>query len=103
MRNEVRELRMMVWESQEALAEVLGVSRQTVNAIENGRRVPTLEVAIRIARRYGKRVEEVFDPDREPWRPPPRDVDVVVGLNEAPNKLVIEMWHEGRGTSRLER
>ena len=50
--------------SQAALAEVLSVSRQTVNAIETGRYDPSLPLAFAIARTFGKRIEDIFDPDR---------------------------------------
>ena len=49
--------------SQAALADVLGVSRQTVNAIETGRYDPSLPLAFAIARLFGKRIEDIFDPD----------------------------------------
>lgn len=75
MRNELYEVRMRVCESQEQLARRVGVTRQTINAIENGRQVPSLALAIRIARRYGKAVEEVFDSDREPRCPRRRLVE----------------------------
>ncbi|HSM14157.1 MAG TPA: helix-turn-helix transcriptional regulator, partial [Thermoanaerobaculia bacterium] len=41
----------------------LGVSRQTVNAIETGKYDPSLPLAFRIARLFGLAIEEVFDPD----------------------------------------
>jgi putative transcriptional regulator len=46
--------------SQAALASALGVSRQTVNSIEVGKYDPSLPLAIRIARYFGRSVEEVF-------------------------------------------
>jgi putative transcriptional regulator len=46
--------------SQAALAERLGVSRQTVNAIETGRYDPSLPLAIRIARLFERPVEAIF-------------------------------------------
>ena len=46
--------------SQGKLAEVMGVSRQTINAIETGRYTPSLPLAIALARFFGKPVEEVF-------------------------------------------
>jgi putative transcriptional regulator len=49
--------------SQADLAKRLGVSRQTVNAIEDGRQEPRLQLAFRIARAFGKLVEEVFEED----------------------------------------
>jgi putative transcriptional regulator len=60
MRNDVRELRTAKGLSQQALGQALGVSRQTVNAIEQGRYDPSLPLAIRMARFFGKSVEEVF-------------------------------------------
>jgi putative transcriptional regulator len=49
--------------SQADLAERLGVSRQTVNAIERGKYDPSLPLAFRIARVFDRPIEEVFDPD----------------------------------------
>ncbi|NLW98235.1 MAG: helix-turn-helix transcriptional regulator [Actinomycetales bacterium] len=46
--------------SQAALAQALGVSRQTINSIEVGRYDPSLPLAIRIARYFDRTVEEVF-------------------------------------------
>jgi putative transcriptional regulator len=46
--------------SQANLAAQVGVSRQTINSIENGRYRPNLRLAFKIARTLGKRVEEVF-------------------------------------------
>lgn len=60
MHNDVRELRAATGLSQAALAEALGVSRQTVNAIETGRYDPSLPLAIAIARHFDKSVEEIF-------------------------------------------
>ncbi|MEU8131940.1 helix-turn-helix transcriptional regulator [Streptodolium elevatio] len=63
MRNDVRRLRTAQELSQQALGAVLGVSRQTVNAIEQGRYDPSLPLAIRIARYFGTTVEEIFHVD----------------------------------------
>ncbi|WP_058047738.1 helix-turn-helix transcriptional regulator [Streptomyces roseifaciens] len=63
MRNEVRRLRGLQGLSQQALGAALGVSRQTVNAIEQGRYDPSLPLAIRIARHFGLAVEEIFHVD----------------------------------------
>ncbi|MBW8485700.1 helix-turn-helix transcriptional regulator [Actinomadura parmotrematis] len=63
MRNDVRHLRLGKGLSQQALGEALGVSRQTINAIEQGRYDPSLPLAIRMARYFGKVVEEVFHVD----------------------------------------
>ncbi len=59
----MKELRVTRGLSQAALGEVLGVSRQTVNSIETGRYLPSLPLAIALARFFGKAVEEVFDVD----------------------------------------
>lgn len=46
--------------TQQALAEQVGVSRQTIIAIEQGRYSPSLEVALKIAQAFGERTDEVF-------------------------------------------
>jgi putative transcriptional regulator len=46
--------------TQAALAELVGVSRKTINTVENGVFVPSALLALRIARAFGRRVEEVF-------------------------------------------
>jgi putative transcriptional regulator len=63
MVNDVRDLRSAKGMSQQALGDALGVSRQTVNAIEQGRYDPSLPLAIRLARYFGLTVEEVFHAD----------------------------------------
>lgn len=64
MLNDVRELRGAKGMSQQALGDALGVSRQTINAIEQGRYDPSLPLAIRLARYFGLTVEEVFHADK---------------------------------------
>jgi putative transcriptional regulator len=49
--------------SQQQLGVALGVSRQTINAIETGRYDPSLTLAVHLARHFGSTVEEVFDVD----------------------------------------
>jgi putative transcriptional regulator len=49
--------------SQGHLAEQLGVSRQTVNALERGKYDPSLPLAFRIAALFGRQIEEIFDPE----------------------------------------
>ena len=66
MKNEVRELRVGRGLSQGRLAEKLGVSRQTINAIETERYTPSLPLAMALARFFAKTVEEVFHADDEP-------------------------------------
>ncbi|MBD3584608.1 helix-turn-helix transcriptional regulator [Salinimonas sp. HHU 13199] len=59
--NKIRTLRFMADEmTQQALAERVGVTRQTIMAIEKGKYSPSLEVAFKIARVFGKPLEEVF-------------------------------------------
>lgn len=65
MKNNIRELREAHSMSQEGLARRLGVSRQTVNAIENDKYDPMLPLAFNIARVFEKAIEEVFQPDRK--------------------------------------
>jgi putative transcriptional regulator len=59
--NRIRALRLEQDEmTQQELADRIGVTRQTVNAIEAGKYSPSLEVAFKIARVFGKPLEEVF-------------------------------------------
>jgi putative transcriptional regulator len=61
VKNQVRELRIQRGLAQGQLAEAMGVSRQTINSIENDRYTPSLPLAIALARYFGVRVEEMFD------------------------------------------
>jgi putative transcriptional regulator len=65
MRNRVREQRSQRGLSQAELAAALDVSRQTVISIENGRYLPSLPLAFRIARFFDLTVDKMFDPDDE--------------------------------------
>lgn len=59
--NQIRTLRFMAGEMTQAdLGEKIGVTRQTIAAIEQGKYSPTLEAAFRIAQVFGKPLEEVF-------------------------------------------
>lgn len=61
IRNQIRTLRFHHDEmTQQQLAEQIGVTRQTVNAIEGGKYSPSLEVAFKIAQVFGKPLEDVF-------------------------------------------
>ena len=60
MKNLVRELRAEHGLTQADLAEKLGVSRQTVIAIESGRYDPSLPLAFAIARAFARRIEDIF-------------------------------------------
>ncbi|GAB6855258.1 helix-turn-helix transcriptional regulator [Asaia astilbis] len=58
----MRELRLSQGLSQNALAEILGVSRQTINAIENERYDPSLPLAFAIAKAFNLSIEAIFIP-----------------------------------------
>ena len=60
MKNRLKELRTEHAYSQSTLADKLSVSRQTVNALENGRCDPSLPLAFRIAHVFGLKIEDVF-------------------------------------------
>ncbi len=60
MNNHLKDLRAEHGWSQAFVAEKLEVSRQSVNAIETGRYDPSLPLAFRIAKLFGRRIEEVF-------------------------------------------
>ena len=64
MRNQVRTLRTGRGLAQAQLAEAMGVSRQTINSIENERYTPSLPLAMALARYFGVLVEDMFD-DKE--------------------------------------
>ncbi|MCL7715327.1 helix-turn-helix transcriptional regulator [Stenotrophomonas mori] len=63
MDNRLRGLREARGWSQGELAGRLGVSRQTINALETGRYAPSLPLAFRIARLFDARIEDIFFPD----------------------------------------
>jgi putative transcriptional regulator len=63
VKNRLRVLRAELDWSQAGLAERLGVSRQTVNAIETGKYDPSLPLAFSIARTFGRHIEEIFESD----------------------------------------
>jgi Predicted transcriptional regulators len=65
MINHVRELRGVQGWSQADLAERLEVSRQTINAIETGKYDPSLPLAFKIARLFGRPIESIFVPGKE--------------------------------------
>ena len=62
MKNKLRELRAAKEWSQGDLADKLGVSRQTVNAIETEKYDPSLPLAFKIARLFKMKIEDIFDP-----------------------------------------
>ena len=61
--NRIKELRKANKWSQQDLAERLGVSRQTINAIERDRYDPSLELAFKFADVFGKPIEDLFKPE----------------------------------------
>ena len=63
MNNRVKEMRAARSLSQAALGDLLGVSRQTVNAIENGRYDPSLPLAFKLASVFEEPIEALFIPD----------------------------------------
>jgi len=60
MKNNIKQLRKELGLRQEDMAIKLGVSRQTIIAIENDKYNPTLELAMKLAKQLGKSVEEIF-------------------------------------------
>jgi putative transcriptional regulator len=65
MKNVLPALRAERGWSQGDLAERLGVSRQTVNALERGKYDPSLPLAFRIARLFGESIEAIFAPEED--------------------------------------
>lgn len=63
MRNQLRELRAQHGMTQRDLADRLGTSRQTVNALETGKYDPSLPLAFRIGQTFGLTIEEIFFPE----------------------------------------
>ena len=60
MKNRIKVYRAMHNLTQEALANAVGVTRQTILAIEKGKYDPSLELAFKIARYFGASIEEIF-------------------------------------------
>ena len=65
MRNRLKVLRAERDWSQAKLAELLDVSRQTINAIETGKYDPSLPLAFKIANLFEMKIEDIFDPENE--------------------------------------
>ena len=63
MENRIRELRQAQGWSQRDVAEKLGVSRQTVNALEAGRWDPSLKLAFQVSGLFQLPIEDLFEPD----------------------------------------
>ena len=60
LKNRLEEIRKQREIKQEELAEAMGVSRQTISSLENGRYNPSVILAIKLARYFGMNVEEIF-------------------------------------------
>lgn len=60
MRNRVEKFRNLNNEKQEELANIVGVSRQTIISIEKGKYNPSITLAFKIAKHYKKSIEEIF-------------------------------------------
>lgn len=60
MKNSIKLERVLRKVSQQELAEAVGVSRQTIYAIENGKFIPSTELALKISAFFGKTVNELF-------------------------------------------
>lgn len=65
MKNKLRELRAAKEWSQADLADKLGVSRQTVNAIETEKYDPSLPLAFKVARLFKSKIEDIFELDKD--------------------------------------
>ncbi len=61
MKNKIRVERAIANLTQQELAEQIGVSRQTINAIESGKYVPSTILALKMARLFGKEVGQIFE------------------------------------------
>ena len=65
MKNNIRVQRAVVRLTQQQLAEQVGVSRQTINAIESGKFIPSTLLALKIARPFRQPVEAIFQLEEE--------------------------------------
>lgn len=65
MKNKIKIERAVHSLTQEDLAKKISVSRQTINAMEASKYVPSTVLALKIARTFGKRVEDIFELDAE--------------------------------------
>ena len=60
MKNRLKEIRAIRGISQDELADILGVSRQTISSLENGRYNPSILLAFKIAHYFGMPIEDIF-------------------------------------------
>ena len=68
MKNNIRVERAILKISQQELADRIGVSRQTINAIELEKYVPLATVIMKIAHIFGKKVEDIFTLEESDWK-----------------------------------
>jgi putative transcriptional regulator len=68
MKNNIRVERAILKISQQELADRIGVSRQTINAIELEKYVPSATVIMKIAHIFGKKVEDIFSLEESDWK-----------------------------------
>lgn len=68
MKNNIRVQRAVKRITQQQLAEAVGVSRQTINAIEAGKYVPSSVLALKIASVFGQSFDTVFQLDDDDWK-----------------------------------
>ena len=69
MKNTIHVERAIKRITQADLAEAVGVSRQTINALEASKYVPSVVLALKIARYFDKPVEAIFELEKEDWGP----------------------------------
>jgi putative transcriptional regulator len=65
MINKVKFHRLMLDKTQEDIANTIGVSRQTIHAIEKNKFVPSVQTAMKLAKYFGLSVEELFELDND--------------------------------------
>lgn len=68
MKNKIEAIRKERGILQEEFAKSMGVSRQTISSLENGRYNPSILLAYKIAKYFGMSIEEVFIFDEEEWK-----------------------------------
>jgi putative transcriptional regulator len=69
MKNRLKVLRAENDWTQAELADRIGVARQTIVALEKGKYSPSLELAFRLSKLFGKPVEQIFDPENDDGQP----------------------------------
>ncbi|MFB9120860.1 helix-turn-helix transcriptional regulator [Bergeyella porcorum] len=65
MKNSIKIERTLKGITQEDLAKIIGVSRQTINALESGKYVPSTVLALKLSQYFGKSVNEIFTLEEE--------------------------------------